>query len=278
MSFFTRLGLLALLTSLAPAISLAASQSDTATPSEVRHLSGVIEVSAEGIVESVELKARRLRPSLVKRIEAAVREFRFEPMIVDGEPRSLRTSMNLKLEQFKGPHGPRVVLTPTAFGQPRVNAPQVPTYPISQLRNRLGADVDLLVTVRNDGSVSTAEPLRGRVYGLHRGSGENAHRGALNVFVSASRAAVQQWQFEYLPPVGSGEVHRLIVPVAFRMDGSRPADPRRAPPAIEFDALKNLRAEVAQADSLRAALGDATAALSLREDLIRLDGNREVEL
>ena len=99
MSFFTRLGLLALFTALAPAPVLASPETtaEAPKPSVVRHLSGAIEVSPEGVVESVELDAKGIRPTLVQRIESAVRDWRFNPYLVDGQPRRIRTSMNLKL-------------------------------------------------------------------------------------------------------------------------------------------------------------------------------------
>lgn len=280
MSFFTRLGLLTLFSALASAPTLASSEAgaEAPKPSVVRHLSGAIEVSPEGAVKSVELDAQGIRPNLVQRIESAVREWRFNPYLVDGQPRRIRTSMNLKLEQFDGPGGSRVMLSATAFGTPRRKSARAPVYPINHLQKRLEADVHLLLTVEDDGSVSDVQPLKGRVYGMRPAANERAHRANLNSFVRSSAAAAREWTFDFLEPVDTGEKRQMIVPIAFRLTGIADSTPRSGPPLLEFEAMNEIRTRVAEAEARRAAIGDATAALSLREGLTRLDGDKEVEL
>lgn len=280
MSLLTRLGLLALFTALAPVPALASSDTTTEEPkpSVVRHLSGAIEVSPEGVVESVELDAKGIRPTLLERVESAVRDWRFNPYLVDGQPRRIRTSMNLKLEQFDGPDGSRVMLSATAFGTPRMKATRAPVYPINHLEKRLEADVQLLLTVEDDGSVSDVQPLKGRVYGMRPAAGERAHRANLNSFMRSSAAAAREWTFDFLEPVNTGEKRQMIVPISFRLTGSRESSPRSGPPLIEYEAVAEIRTRVAEAEARRAALGDATAGVWLREGLTRLDGDRKVEL
>jgi hypothetical protein len=280
MSFLTRLGLLALFTALASVPALASSEAgaETPKPSVVRHLSGAIEVSPEGAVESVELDAKGIRPTLVKRIESAVREWRFNPYLVDGQPRRIRTSMNLKLEQFDGPGGSRVMLSATAFGTPRMTSARAPVYPINHLERRREADVQLLLTVEDDGSVSDVQPLKGRVYGMRPAANERAHRANLNSFMRSAANAAREWTFDFLEPVNTGEKRQMIVPISFRLTGTNDSTPRSGPPMVEYEAVSEFRTRVAEAEARRAAIGDATAALSLREGLTRLDGDKEVEL
>ena len=280
MSYFARLGLLALFTALASAPALASSRAgaEAPKPSVVRHLGGAIEVSAEGAVESVELDAKGIRPDLVERIERVVLGWRFNPYLVDGQPRRIRTSMYLKLEQFDGPGGARVMLSATAFGTPRMTSTRAPVYPVNQLERRREADVQLLLTVEDDGSVSDVQPLKGRVFGMRPAASERAHRASLDRFMQSAAAAAREWTFDFLEPVDTGEKRQMIAPVAFRLTGTSDATPRSGPPLIEYEAMSEIRTRVAEAEARRGAIGDATAALTLREGITRLDGDRKVEL
>lgn len=199
----------------------AAALSASEAPAEVVesiHIGGVIEVDARGEVERVTLRQSRLIPSAEKRIIDAMRAWRFEPFMVDGEARRIRTSVYVRLDQLKSSEGFQLVFGDVEFGQPLANAQTPPRYPSNSLRDGLAAEVLIRLTLDDTGTVAKAEPVMARVLN-QRVRDEDRHRRLIAPFVESSLTAVQSWTYEFVEPREDGRKHELLVPVVYTVQG-----------------------------------------------------------
>jgi TonB family protein len=239
--------------------------------SNALYVSGIIEVDATGKVETVRVTSSPLRPEMEQRVLEAVRGWTFNPFEVDGVARRIRTSMDLRLELVKREQGHVLEFAETRFGQPVLIASRAPRYPSIHLERRLGASLLMAITVEDDGSVSSAEPVRGQIIGARLG-GENGIRQALKPFAQSARNAMLAWRYDFLEPVSNGEKRRFLVPIKYTLSGPGMTASQHVSEPVLFenaaaldDALHNLLAQ-------QGASGDQSAAtplqpgLTLRED------------
>lgn len=96
-----QLGLLAML--------LSAAACAGAKDSRQWNLGGVVEISAEGKVESLELfRTQELSAELLALVQAAARDWNFNTAAVTGEPARLRTTVSTRISLSEGADGPQV--------------------------------------------------------------------------------------------------------------------------------------------------------------------------
>jgi hypothetical protein len=187
------------------------------------HVGGVIEVDAQGQVEQVAMRRSRLIPDAETRIVKAMQAWRFEPFLMDGEARPIRTSVHLRIDQLKSPRGFQLVFGNVEFGQPLAHAPTPPSYPLGSLRDGVSAEVLLRLTLDDTGRVVQAEPVMARVLRQEVRS-EHRHRRLVAPFVQSSLKAVQDWTYEFVEARADGGHHQLLVPMVYSVHGGGAAD------------------------------------------------------
>ena len=173
-------------------------------------LGGVVEISAEGRVESLELfNANELGAELMPLVQEAARQWSFDTAGVTGEPARLRTTVRTRVALTEGANGPQLEVQPLGFGEPVRREVVSPRYPLEALRKRHNARIVFALRVDSRGTVVEVEPVRGEFQGqLERG--RHSLRKALAPFVEASRQAMLQWQYEGIE-TGPAASTRLVL-------------------------------------------------------------------
>lgn len=227
------------------------------------NLGGMVEISAEGKVESLELfNTQELSAELLALVQAAARDWNFNTAAVTGEPARLRTTVRTRVSLSEGADGPQVEVEPLAFGEPVRSDAAVPSYPLEGLRQRHNARVLMALWVDSEGKVVEAEPLRGELRG--RLDRRESLRQALEPFVAANRHYMLQGQFVGIDPESEGKL--ILEEITFTMTDSPRPPPRQTPEwkgrVVDYDhprlPLGSERREQALADfASRSALGGA---------------------
>ena len=182
------------------------------------HLAGIIEVDASGRVEQVTLRRNTLQPKIERNVLDVMRGWTFEPHLVAGTARRIRTSVFVRVDHLKSEAGYQLVLGKVEFGHPLAQQLTPPRYPAGSIRNRIAAEVLLRVTLDDSGGVALVEPVTARVLNQEV-LNEKRHRRLVEPFARASVEAVQSWRFDFVGPRADGEPHRMLVPMKFIFEG-----------------------------------------------------------
>lgn len=223
-------------------------------------VTGQVMIETDGAVSEVVIDQRdRLPPAAVDLIERAAAGWRFEPILVDGQPRAARTPMSLRLVARRGDdetyllsiasgHFGEAGVPGVDIGPDWVRSDQLrpPVYPQAALAMGAKGTVYLIVRVGRDGKVADAfaEQVNLKVVGNERAMEEM--RELLSR--SALRAA-QRWTF--IPPTegdsADDDFWFVRVPVEFVFVGEKQPGygewsayvpgPRQTPPwrALDLD-------------------------------------------
>lgn len=210
----------------------------TATKAAERpvHLTGVIEVDAEGKVENVTLRRKELLPAVEERVLGEVRSWTFEPYLVDGVARRIRTSMSLRLDPVKAEDGYQLTFGAIDFGQPLLGNVTPPRYPTSALRDALSAHVLMLANVDGDGRVTSSEPVRAQIVGKRMRNPDH-HRRVAEPFVQSAQAALTHWTFDFVEARTDGQPQRILVPVSYTTNVTTPTKAPNPPVLFDVPAL-----------------------------------------
>lgn len=181
--------------------------------------SGEIVIAADGRVVSHELDPG-LAPVVKDLVDRNVRNWRFEPILVDGEARPARTRMQLALSAVPDDEGNYTLrLDNVWFGlskpDPRNRPPQ---YPSEALSARVGARVMVVAKLDAQGHVVDVHPYQ---TSLDRPAREGLARRLRVLFERAGLAAVRGWKFApgemiHGEPIGGS----VMVPIVFQAIGS----------------------------------------------------------
>jgi len=201
-----------------PAHAEAAAVAGQAEIIESIHLAGIIEVDASGRVEQVTLRPNQLLPKIEQNVLDGMRAWTFEPHLVEGTARRIRTSVFVRVDQLKSEAGYQLVLGKVEFGHPLAQQLTPPRYPAGSIRNRIAAEVLLRVTLDDSGGVALVEPVTARVLNQEV-LNEKRHRRLVEPFARASVEALQSWRFDFVGPRADGEPHRMLVPMKFTFEG-----------------------------------------------------------
>ena len=228
-------------------------------------ISGLIDVEADGSVSQVTFKNSNLKREIEQRLQEMLLAWRFHPIEVDGKVRNIRSSFLLRLDLLRDPDKTWLQIAKYEFGVPVQLDAQPPRYPMSAMRDRMGAEVLMWVAVRADGSVAEVEPVRGQAFGK-RISSENAHQKALKPFIQSATAAIQEWRFGYFAPPLNGELTHLLVPVKYSLSPSSQIGPAAQMPVL-FDGAARLSTPLADLLAPENRFGgDPSAAISLESE------------
>lgn len=231
---------IALLFALTCSLCLAASPQ---TPALISEGSGSLDIDTLGQVEAVNLASGH-GEQIDKLIISKMKQWRFEPVRVDGQVRNVRAHMRylLSARAIEGSDALEVSFADVDFVDPQPQDPpsaklahvtKPPVYPREMITRRLGARVELAVELDADGRVRRAAPIQGWLIG--RPVEDGLRDRYMAQFVKASAKAVETWRFE--PPAPDATL--VYTPFVFAISESSAApDSSRWQPAtpIKFAA------------------------------------------
>lgn len=113
---------------------------------------GTIEVGPDGAVQDYSLETE-LDPDVAALVDRTVRGWRFEPVLVDGQPVIAVTRMRLELEALPRGDDYALRVADVSLGSPDPGHIPPPAYPRSARDEGLGAKVTMLLKVGADGRV-----------------------------------------------------------------------------------------------------------------------------
>lgn len=196
-------------------------------PAMISEGSGSLDIDTLGMVESVSL-ATGHGEQVDRVIIGKMKQWRFEPVRVDGQVRSVRAHMRflLSARPVEGSEALQLSIADVDFVDPRLEAKpaarlahvtQPPVYPREMISRRLGARLELAVELDADGSVLRAAPVQGWLIG--RPVQDKLRDKYMAQFVKASTHAVKTWRFE---PPAPGEA-LVYTPFVFSVSESTAA-------------------------------------------------------
>ena len=225
--------IVALLIMLSPGLVNAATRSEMLKQVEYSMLvKGIIETDAAGNVSSAAIeKPGKFPAGLVEYVQQQVAAWKFEPVLVNGQPRRARSKMSLLVVAKKlDKQGISIRIRNASFdveGLP--GAPQgemlapakmaPPFYPGSVAAAGVAGTAYVVVKVGKDGNVQDAVVEQVNLLAMGK---EKVMASWRSAFADAALKAARQWTFK---PPGQGpqvsaEFWSARVPVAFRMDGT----------------------------------------------------------
>lgn len=118
---------------------------------------GVLEIDCDGSVREYNVTSQ-LTPALQRVVENHVRGWAFEPIPVDGKPVIANTAMRLRMRALPARDDYRQQVENVSFGEARPGQTTPPRYPVSAVREGIGAEVLLQVRIDRDGRVIAVHP------------------------------------------------------------------------------------------------------------------------
>lgn len=192
---------------LALASSIPASVAASETP--IRRLEaealGKLTIEPDGSVSEVTLP-EALDPALAEAFSDAIRRWRFEPIILDGQAvraeghMELRLSVAFQEQRLVGASIDRVVFTDPPAAAERVLADasrfslRPPRYPEGLAIRGVGGEVTLMVETDAEGRVERAAPVSGLLYASVDRRGESEAASAFKALARASVRAASTWR------------------------------------------------------------------------------------
>lgn len=182
---------------------------------EALSINTILDLGADGSVENVSVHEPQLLPHVATAVANTIRRMRFDPVIVDGSPRRVRTSALFRVG-FEGSDTQRKLLVGLIeFGLPVAIEALYPRFPEGAQARGHGAEVWLLVEVDDSGKVLAAEPAAVVLSALPRASGDDREREAsVNEFIEMAQQTVRLWNIRMVEADAEGRL-RLIVPFSF---------------------------------------------------------------
>lgn len=177
---------------------------------------GRIAIGPDGAVRDYTLQSK-LAPEIAAVVDRRVREWKFEPILLDGKPVIAETTMRLAL--LATPQdADRYALTiqNVWFGTPgRTGTMTPPRYPKDAVYAGLGAKVILVLRLDPKGNVVDVVPEQ---TSLTASGSERVAASWRQVFERASIAAAKKWKFDVTETIGGQPVESSIrVPVVYTL-------------------------------------------------------------
>ena len=193
-------------------------------------VTGHVDIEADGTVSAHHIDRRPDLPGfVVDLVDRAASVWRFEPLLVDGEPVPARARMNLRVVARPAGDNYEVSIANGSFGEysdtatdhvtRRQDRFKPPRYPEEMLRRGVAGTVYLLLKVGRDGSVEDviAERVNLRAYARERDM-ERWRRS----FAQRSVNTARDWKFN--PPTTGPRVDEefwvVRVPVEYAINGN----------------------------------------------------------
>lgn len=215
-SFVATIALVALLLT-APGAAVAAKADDQAD-SYHSNLKGRIVIAKSGEVASYTIDDK-ISKALKDLLSNTIEQWRFAPVLIDGEPVNAETQMTVVVEAIQLPDQDyQVRVVEAHFGNRGFKDSSVaPVYPEKAAWEGVGASVALAVLVGEDGRVIGAHPKRTSLSKSFQS--ERVAKRFRGLFERASMKAVEQWLFDLGDIVDGKPVQQwVVVPIEFTMD------------------------------------------------------------
>lgn len=197
------------------------------------HVDGQILIDTQGRVELFEIETDVLEPLEVALLRL-VREWRFNPVLVDGEARRATARMRVILAAHREDDGYRVSIDNVAFpedkpAKPPITSPPIdssvisgrsfrsPRYPRELEMQGVAGTVLVAVLAGPGGKTAKAKATQTMLYDV-RGRDE-VLRKAIAVMERSALSAARDWTFN-MPVVREGDVPKdltVMVPVEFKL-------------------------------------------------------------
>lgn len=177
---------------------------------------GTIEIGPDGLVRDYKLDSK-LDPKIAELVDSNVRQWKFEPILVDNRPVIARTKLRLELTAVPVEQGYAVKVANIWFGEPeRAHKMKPPRYPMSAMQANLGAKVILMLKPDDNGNVLEVHPYQTSL-GARTRSEKIADQWRKQ-FESSAVAAAKGWKFDLSEKVNGKAVETIVsVPVEYSM-------------------------------------------------------------
>lgn len=190
-------------------------------------VTGTIDIDAMGVVTSYRIEQAEVLPkAILDVLDRRVRQWRFEPVLVEGKPTPARSPMQMRLATRR--EGPNFLLriSGATFGQVEGEASLVrgklrpPRYPDAAAYGGVGGTVYLVLQIGRDGAVqdAVAEQVNLRVVGT-----ESEMAAYRDLLARAATGTARNWLFNF-PAQGEDADEPFIsvrVPVDFIAPNAR---------------------------------------------------------
>ena len=187
---------------------------------------GRLTIDEQGRVAKVELDNKEVGKDILADYEKLIHQWRFEPVLVDGQPHAVTGYMRLGLIAFRkqGEDGVRLGMRSVQFYDPPSMQSESgwpafegkvksPVYPAKPARAGTGATVLLMVKVDQAGEV--ADVAAKSIWLVGSGFGTPVHQRKLAAqFAKASEKAAAAWRFSRQPEGGV-----VLIPIRFTPPG-----------------------------------------------------------
>jgi|GEM_PF-3995460 len=159
--------------------------------SESLSVNSILDLASDGSVENVSLAGSELLPHVAVAVENTIRRMQFTPVLVEGQPRRVRTSALFRIGFTGSEADRRLAVSVIVMGLPVAMNSPFPRFPEGALARGHGAEVWLLVEVDGSGNVIASEPAAVVLSGLSRATGDDRERAAsVSEFIEMSKSAV----------------------------------------------------------------------------------------
>jgi hypothetical protein len=183
---------------------------------------GELTIDGEGRVVDVSVDHKSLGDEVMRGYEQQMRQWRFEPIIENGQPVRAKAFMSLRLVAIRQPgvDGVRLAFESVQFrdppshdaGQKISNGLAAPRYPSEEVARGIGAQVSLMLRLDDEGRVAEVATQSVDLYGEDVGTKPSRH--AAN-FIRVSEKVTAGWRI----PQYKGQV--VTVPVRYHPPGAR---------------------------------------------------------
>lgn len=225
------------LLSLLLALGLLTAHVARAQADEALAVNAILDLAADGSVEKVEIHdAGLLLPYVREGVANSVQRMRFQPVVIEGQARRVRTSAVFRIG-FEGTgDSRRLVVGTVMMGQPIATAQSFMAFPEGAAQRGHGALLWLLVEVDAQGKVLGSEPLAAILSALPRASGDDRERAAsMQEFIQRAQDSVRTWTILMAEADSEGRLRAVVTfDYAVEEDGGSAREfPAQTFPALE---------------------------------------------
>ncbi len=208
---------------------------------EALAVNAILDLAADGSVEKVEIHdAGLLLPYVREGVSNSILRMRFEPVVVEGQARRVRTSALFRIGFEGSGEGRRLVVASILMGQPVATAQSFAPFPETAMNRGHGALLWLLVEVDTEGKVLGSEPLAAILSALPRASGDDRERDAsLQEFIQRAQSSVSGWTILMAEANAEGRLQAVVTfDYAMQEEGGSAREfPARAYPSLEASGI-----------------------------------------
>ena len=198
---------LILLFALGLAATLARAQTE-----EALAVNAILDLATDGSVEKVEIHdAGLLLPYVREGVANSVQRMRFEPVVIDGQARRVRTSALFRIGFEGSGEARKLLVTTMMLGQPIATVAPFLPFPESPMQRGHGALLWLLVEVDAQGKVLGSEPLAVVLSALPRASGDDRGRQAsIQDYLQRAQDSVRGWTIAMAEANAEGRQYAVV--------------------------------------------------------------------